>query len=130
MAKLLLDDVEVSTSQLSWRLGDAACCDLLATVTPTTTTTELVELMGGIGDLRYSGLRLIGLADLGIVRKFPSLRYVEIVSEHPVDPRPLECLDNLRGLALDRPSAGLNFASFPGTPITRTYAKGRSAICA
>ncbi len=113
MGKLLLDGVEVTTSQLSWRLGDAACCYLLAAVTPATTTRELVHLMEGIGDLRYSGLRLVGLVDLSVVRKFPSLRYVEIASEHPVDPRPLECLDNLRGLALQQPSAGLDFASFP-----------------
>ncbi|HEY0465427.1 MAG TPA: leucine-rich repeat domain-containing protein [Polyangiaceae bacterium] len=113
MDKLLLDGVEVTTSQLSRRIGDAAGCDLLAAVTPTTTTRELVQLMEGIGYLRYSGLRLVGQVDLSIVRKFPSLRYVEIASEGPVDPRPLECLDNLRGLALPQPSAGLDFANFP-----------------
>ena len=113
MDKLLLDGVEVTTSQLSWRVGDAAACNLLGVVTPATTTSELVHLMEGVGNLRYSGLRLVGLVDLGVVRKFPSLRYVEVASGHPVDPRPLECLDNLRGLVLHQPSAGLDFASFP-----------------
>lgn len=113
MRSLLLDGIEVRMSALSLRLGKAAPCSLLATVRASTTSAELVALMEWIGEGRLSGLRLEGLADVAVARRFPSIRYLEVSSEHPVDPRPLECLANLRGLVVDRPSKGIDFSCFP-----------------
>jgi hypothetical protein len=111
--RLLVNGAEASTSSLSVRVGHAAPCEVLAVVTPDTSEPEVAQLTEDVGHGVFSGLRLVGFDDIRVVRLFPSLRYLEVDTARGVDLRPIESLDNLRGLHLNSPSSGLDFGCFP-----------------
>ncbi len=113
MSKLRLDGVEVCLSQLTQKSYRAACCDILLPVTPNNKEQSLAEFQraGELGP--YRGLRICGLADLSFLEEFPLLLYLEIVDQEGVDTRYLAGLENLRGLRLESPGAGIDFAWFP-----------------
>ncbi len=113
MQNLRLDKLEVATSFLSQRSFRAAPCDLLLSVTPKNKTAALAKFKK-VGELLgpYSGLRVSGIGDLSFLKEFPLLLYLEIVDQKRVNTRHLDCLENLRGLRLESPGAGIDFACF------------------
>jgi hypothetical protein len=113
MHDLRLNSVKVCTSSLSQRPFRARSCELLLKVTRANKNKALAELKrtGELGD--YDGLRISGIADLSFLKDFPRLLYLEIVDQKRVNTRHLDCLENLRGLRLETPGAGVDFACFP-----------------
>ena len=111
--ELRLNGVEVSTSFLTQRSYRAASCDLLLQVTPETQEEALEELerVGEFGP--YSGLSISGIKDLEFLANFPSLLYLEIRGPAPLRAGCLDGLENLRGLYLEEPKSGIDFARFP-----------------
>jgi len=61
----------------------------------------------------YGGLRIQGIADLSFLEEFPNLLYLEVLDQKKVNTRPLDGMENLRGLRINTPGAGLDFACFP-----------------
>jgi hypothetical protein len=113
MIQLRLDGIDVSASELTQRSFRAAPCELLLNVTPDNKTTALATFnkVGEFGP--YSGLRVSGIADLSFLADFPDLLYLEILDQKRVNTRALDGLENLRGLRIDTPGAGIDFACFP-----------------
>jgi hypothetical protein len=113
MPKLQLGGTEVCTSELTQRPFRAAPCELLIPVTARSKTKALATLKraGVLGE--YSGLRISGVSDLSFLKDFPELLYLEIVDQKNVNTRHLDGLENLRGLRLYSPGAGIDFACFP-----------------
>jgi hypothetical protein len=105
--------IQVCTSYLSQQAFRARPCDLLLKVTPANKNKVLAEFKrtGELGD--YDGLRISGIADLSFLKDFPRLLYLEIVDQKKVNTRHLDCLENLRGLRLETPGAGVDFGCFP-----------------
>lgn len=108
---LCWNETEVRTSFLSQKMFRAASCGFLAFVSPQTQP-QALKAFAEQQD-RFSGLHVSGIADLSFLSDFPNLRYVEIVQQNKVDPRPLDGLTNLRGLRLETPGAGIDFSCFP-----------------
>lgn len=113
MRKLLLGETEVCVSDLTQRPFRAVLCDLLIPVTPRTKTKALATFKRAREFVTYSGLRVSGMADLSFLKDFPGLRYLEVLDQKNVNTRHLDGLENLRGLRLQSPGAGLDFACFP-----------------
>lgn len=113
MPDLRLDGRAVKTSFLTQRSYRAASCDLLLEVTPGNRDRAIAELKRA-GELGvYSGLSVTGIADLSFLEQFPLLLYLEVSGAAKVSPRDLQCLENLRGLSLETPGGGIDFAWFP-----------------
>jgi hypothetical protein len=117
MRNMTLDDltlkgINVSTSALTQWAYRAAYCDLLLNITARNQSAALATFKkaGVFGD--YSGLRISGVKDLGFLKDFPSLLYLEVLGPTPVNVRQLDVLTNLRGLRLESPGCGLDFACF------------------
>lgn len=113
MKGLRLEGVEVFSSSLTQRSHRAAACEFLLPVTKQNKEATLAEFarVGPLG--KYDGLHISGIADLSFVSDFPNLLYLEVVDQAKVDPTPLHALENLRGLKLEMPGKGLDFAHFP-----------------
>jgi hypothetical protein len=92
---------------------------LLLKVTPKNKAKVLADFKraGALG--KYDGLRVSGVADLSFLTEFPLLLYLEVVDQKRVNTRQLDCLENLRGLRLESPGAGLDFACFPHLEVFR-----------
>lgn len=117
MDNLTLGGVKVSASCLSqWPLR-AAPCEFLLKVTPANKTAALATFKktGPLG--KFSGLHVSGVRDLSFLEAFPSLLYLEVADVKRVNTRPLDGLGNLRGLRLESPGAGIDFARFPKLEI-------------
>jgi protein phosphatase 1 regulatory subunit 7 len=112
MPNLKLNGIDVCASYLTQRSYRAAYCDFLVPVTPRNKATALKEFRRAQKQFVY-GLHISGMADLSFLNDFPDIRYLEVVDQKRVDPRPLSGLQNLRGLRLESPGAGLDFGSFP-----------------
>lgn len=114
MRGLRLDDREVCTSELTHRAYRAVPCDLLLSVTPKNQAEALAAFRqaGALGG-RYQGLRVEGVTDLSFLAEFPLLLYLELVGDTRVNTPLLDGLQNLRGLYLESPGAGVDFACFP-----------------
>jgi protein phosphatase 1 regulatory subunit 7 len=104
---------DVCTSWLTQRSFRAAYCEWLLNVTPRNKTKALAAFrkQGAFGP--YDGLRVFGIADLSFLRDFPDLLYLEVIGRGSVNTRFLDGLRNLRGLRLESPGAGVDFACFP-----------------
>jgi hypothetical protein len=111
MQKLHLNDTEVCTSPLTQRSYRAAGCELLVCVTPQNRDAALKAFRDDPHS--YSGLHVSGIADVGFLADFSNLRYLEVVDQKKFDARQLAPLTNLRGLRLETPGAGIDFAWFP-----------------
>lgn len=113
MRKLQFGGTDVCESELTQRPFRAASCRFLLSVTPGTKTKALATFKraGEFGE--YSGLRVSGVGDLSFLKDFPNLLYLEIVDQRNVNTRCLDGLENLRGLRLHSPGAGVDFACFP-----------------
>lgn len=113
MRDLRLNGIKVSASFITQRSHRAAYCDLLLTVTPENQKEALAEFRraGELGP--YRGLCISGIGDLGFLQEFPLLLYLEVLSQKRVNTRYLDSLENLRGLRLHSPGAGIDFACFP-----------------
>jgi hypothetical protein len=108
-----LDEIEVRTSYLTQRSFQAAYCDLLLKVTPENQEEALTEF-GRTGEFGpYSGLSVSGIDDLSFLTRFPMLLYLEVSGQSPINARYLDGLQNLRGLYLEAPGTGIDFAWFP-----------------
>ena len=105
----------IRLSELTQRPYRAVLCDVLLIVTRKNRKEVLAEFARSEATCRmtYSGLRTEGVDDLAFLKDFPSLRYLEIAGPAPTDLRPLESLSNLRGLMIESPPCGLDFACFP-----------------
>jgi len=112
LGALTLKGIEVSTSFLTQWAYRAANCDLLLNVTAENQSTALAEFekAGEFGD--YSGLRISGIDDLSFLKDFPLLLYLEVLGPYPVNVRHLDSLKNLRGLRVQTPDCGIDFACF------------------
>ncbi|MCO6455204.1 MAG: hypothetical protein J5I93_07880 [Pirellulaceae bacterium] len=117
MSSLRMNDVEVRFSVLGHKSFKAAACRCLLPITPDNKEEMLARFrsQGAFGD--YSGLWVSGLADLGFLKEFPNLLYLEVVNQKRFDTRQLQCLSNLRGLRLETPGAGIDFSWFPELEI-------------
>lgn len=113
MPKLQLAGTEVCASELTQWPFRAVPCQFLIPVTPRNKKKALATLKraGELGE--YSGLRVSGVSDLGFLKEFPNLLYLEVVDQKSVNTRHLDGLENLRGLRLLAPGAGIDFACFP-----------------
>jgi hypothetical protein len=111
MRKLHLNDTEVYLSTLTQRSFRAVCCELLVCVTPRNLKTALRTFQASPHS--YSGLHVSKMADVSFLADFPNLRYLEVVGQPKFDSRQLAGLSNLRGLRLETPGAGIDFAWFP-----------------
>lgn len=111
MVTLPINGVDAWTSSLTQMAFRAAPCELLVQVTPENREQALKTFAEGQNI--FSGLRVQGMEDLSFLADFPSLRYLEIRDQKRVETRHLEHLSNLRGLHLETPGAGIDFASFP-----------------
>lgn len=105
------NEIDVCTSFLTQRSFRAACCDLLVRVTPENRDEAIRAFADGAS--RFSGLHVVGISDLGFLKDFPDLLYLEVVDQKRVNTRHLDHLGNLRGLRLESPGAGLDFSCFP-----------------
>jgi hypothetical protein len=114
MPELRLGNLDVCTSGLTQRGFRAAWCDLLLPITPENREQMLSEFKheGELGG-KYSGMKIYGISDLGFLRDFPMLLYLEVVDQEGFDARQLECLGNLRGLRVETPGTGIDFRCFP-----------------
>jgi hypothetical protein len=113
MAKLQLDGVDVCSSWLTQRAYRAAYCDFLLPVTAANKK-EALRTFAGSGTLgKYRGLQVCGIADLSFLAEFPDLLYLEIINQPKVKLHPLAGLANLRGLRIETPGSGIDFAWFP-----------------
>lgn len=112
MRQLKLGDVEVCTSYLTQRPYRAVSCELILNVTPRNKTAAL-KIFKQDRSHQIDGLRISGISDLSFLQEFPDLRYLEVIDQKRVNTRYLDCLDNLRGLRLESPGAGLDFGCFP-----------------
>jgi hypothetical protein len=110
---MVRDDVEVVTTELTHRVHNAVSCDLLLRVTPNNHEKALKAFQDDKQKLQYSGLQVSGVADLSFLKDFEDLRYLEIIDQKNVDTRCLHKLNNLRGLTLTSPGAGIDFSSLP-----------------
>lgn len=117
MGNLTLDGVKVIPSDLSQWPIRAAPCDFLLRVTPANKKAALTAFKrsGQLG--KFSGLHVCGVRDLSFLEDFPLLLYLEVADVKGVDTRQLDCLWNLRGLRLESPGAGIDFACFPKLEI-------------
>lgn len=113
MRKLQLGGTEVCLSELTQRPYRAAPSELLIPVTARNKTKALATFKRAREFVEYSGLRVSGVSDLSFLKDFPDLRYLEIVDQKNVNTRHLDGLENLRGLRLHSPGAGVDFACFP-----------------
>lgn len=115
MTTLTHKGFSIRLSDLTQRPYRAALCDVLLVVTRRNRKEALAEFARAVAtcSMTYSGLRTEGVDDLAFVKDFPSLRYLEIADPAPADLRPLESLSNLRGLMIESPPCGLDFACFP-----------------
>lgn len=111
MNTLHLNGVEVCTSYLTQRSYRAAYCELLVCVTPENLDQALKAFEENA--TQFSGLRVVGIADLSFLATFPDLRYLEVTDQPRVNTRHLDGLTNLRGLRLESPAAGIDFSCFP-----------------
>jgi hypothetical protein len=112
MYKVLLDGIEVCLSELTQRPYRAIPCQVVLPVTKGNRNQALADFKRLYDDGQCQGLRVSGIADLGFLEEFPDLLYLEIVEQKNVNTRPLDFLRNLRGLRLDSPGAGIDFARF------------------
>jgi len=110
--ELRLNGIEVGTSYLTQRSYQAANCDLLLRVTPENRKEALAEFRSTGAFGAYSGLSVAEIGDLSFLSEFPDLRYLEVSGEAPVNTRHLDGLENLRGLYLETPGAGIDFGCF------------------
>lgn len=113
MNNFKLNGTDLCRSELTQRAYRAASCDVLVDVTPKNREAALAAYRKHADSRGYSGLRISGIADLGFLSEFPLLRYLEILDQKRVNVRQLDGLDNLRGLRLESPGAGLDFSCFP-----------------
>lgn len=111
--QLQLNGVDVYASWLTQRAFRAVPCDFMLRVTPQNRKAMLAELtrVGTFGP--YRGLQVVGIADLGFLSDFPDLLYLELIDQDKVDTAPLANLQNLRGLRIQTPGKGIDFAWFP-----------------
>lgn len=114
MRDLRLNGAKVVTSPLTQRPYRAASCELLLNVTPASKRSALdtFRKAGTLGG-PYDGLRITGISDLSFLEDFPLLLYLEVMDQDRINTRYLDCLRNLRGLRLESPGAGIDFACFP-----------------
>ena len=117
MGNLTLDDVKVIASDLSQWPFRAAPSYFLLRVTPANKKAALTAFKkaGQLG--KFSGLHITGVHDLSFLEDFPLLLYLEVADVKRVNTRQLDCLGNLRGLRLESPGAGIDFACFPNLEI-------------
>lgn len=114
MRDLRLDGIQVCASWLTQRSFEAAYCEFLLNITRKNKAKALATFKKDEEERRtYSGLRISGIADLSFLKDFPDLLYLEIVDQKRVNTRCLDGLENLRGLRLESPGAGIDFACFP-----------------
>lgn len=111
--RLVLNGLEVATSRLSRRVDVAAPCELLAVIDTPPSTQQLVEIGGRLAGAEISGVSVRKVSDLSFLAHFPELRYLELECTPKLDLSPVSSLDNLRGLYIDSPTAGLDFGRFP-----------------
>lgn len=113
MRRLQFEDRDVTTSSMSQKAYRAAPCDLLLVVTPQNQDAALTEFKhcGELG--KYRGLHVSGIDDLSFLQEFPQLLYLELAGHKSINIRDLSGLENLRGLHVESPGSGIDFASFP-----------------
>jgi protein phosphatase 1 regulatory subunit 7 len=113
MPSIVLDGVEVSSCSLTQWSYRARCCEFLVPVTAEKVEEALAayERLGAAG--KCQGLRVSGIADLSFLDRYPDLLYLEVLEQKRVATKHLEALGNLRGLRLETPGAGIDFAWFP-----------------
>lgn len=115
MRKLQLGRTEVCASELTQRPFRAAPCQFLIAVTPRNKTKALAtfkrERAAELPEV--NGLRVSGVSDLSFLKDLPNLLYLEVVDQKKVNTRHLDGLENLRGLRLHSPGAGVDFSCFP-----------------
>lgn len=111
--ELRLREIGVKTCELTQSTYRAACCDLLLDVNARNRSSALATFrkQGEFGD--FSGLRISGITDLSFLKEFPKLLYLEILGPSPINMRYLDSLTNLRGLRVELPGCGIDFACFP-----------------
>jgi hypothetical protein len=117
MGNLTLDGVKVIESPLSQWPFRAAPCHFLLKATPANKTAALSAFKKASPLGKFSGLHISGLHDLSFLEDFPLLLYLEVADVKRVNTRQLDCLGNLRGLRLESPGAGIDFACFPNLEI-------------
>jgi hypothetical protein len=113
MRNLTLDDVPVTTSELSIASYKAAPCRLLLTVTAETLDEALAHYRHADFAGAYSGFSISGVKDLSFLEEFPNTLYLSIHSGKPIKTAALESLSNLRGLYFESPGAGIDLSWFP-----------------
>jgi hypothetical protein len=113
MRNLTLDDVPVTTSELSIASYEAAPRDLLLEVTPKNLDEALKEYRHAGFAGAYSGLNISGVKDLRFLEEFPDTLYLSISSDKPIKTGSLKSLSNLRGLHFESPGAGIDLSWFP-----------------
>ena len=116
--KFQLDGVEICSTGMSIRAYRAAPCQYLVPVTPENKKQALKDFKK-LGE--NGGLLVSGMAKLDFLQDFPSLRYLDIRDQKRFKPDQLKDLDNLRGLQIEDPGAGIDFSWFPEL---ETYAGG------
>jgi hypothetical protein len=107
----------------------AAPCGFLLEITPQNkdAALKLFREDSAPGTIsRFSGFRVRGLSDLGFLSEFTHLRYLEIWQNEPIETLQLKPLDNLRGLRLECPQNGIDFASLPHLEIFVGYWHGNN----
>lgn len=114
MDSLRLGGHEVYPSYLTQEAHNAVCADILLKVTRKNKNKALAAFKKtGAYSGPWRGLRISGIADLSFLQDFPGLLYLEIRDQRNVSTRDLAGLSNLRGLHLEMPGAGIDFACFP-----------------
>jgi hypothetical protein len=105
----------VQPSGLTQRPHRCAPCEVLLKVTPKTRKAALAAFQraGPLGG-DYRGFTIAGLSDLGFLKDFPDLLFLEIDGhKQRINPRHLDGLANLRGLKISTPIGGVDFSCFP-----------------
>ena len=112
MRKILVNGVEVRTSELTQRPHRTVPCSFLVPVGPGNKKRAIADFKRLYEDGDCQGLHVSGIADLSFLAEFPNLLYLEVVEQKGINTRYLDGLSNLRGLRLESPGAGLDFACF------------------
>src|SRR5687768_12778643 len=110
MKSIQVAGIDICTSPLTQRPYRAAPCELLVSIT-SKNCDQAAALLKRLEAAHVSGgLRVSGVKDLSFLSELPNLRYLEVCDQKQVDLRPLHELSNLRGLRLESPATGLDFA--------------------
>jgi protein phosphatase 1 regulatory subunit 7 len=114
MRNVLLDGVPVHvsfflTNHYYYR---AAPCTFLVSVREKNKKEAIADFRRLDEQGQCDGLYVEGVADLSFLEECSDLRYLEVVEQKNVNTRYLDGLYNLRGLRLQSPGAGIDFACF------------------